>query len=458
MAERPSARIQVMGPYDRKKKADFFCRLDHHIRLDHNRIQATFPELLTDIDLDLLTMVAAAGYADRVVRRHRGRGWGRDLEIHVPVWDLTFWARPALRNALTRTLGLLTGDAWTVRFTKLQRRRELQTALRADRTPFSDLACVIPFSGGLDSVAGLRLWQRENPRRSALQIGTETNHFVGDIIRRTSTGQESRKRVSVRLQMAPGDHPEPTNRTRTFVFFATAALAAKLAGVRRVVVMENGQGALGPSLVPTGDEWPYRSTHPAFTSSLHRFLQLLWGPRTPTFDHPHLWQTKAEVLRLAADGDGSPFWGDTHSCSRNLRRTKQVGAPSCGVCGGCLLRRCALAAAGVRARQGAETFVWHNLRAASLSASGSVAVTEHDENIAMTNVLNMRFMAELASSGSDPALLRVAAEVADAEGIGQDTAVGRLRRLVNQHRSEWIAFVDRLGSQSWVTQLGRPTR
>ncbi len=294
MAEQPKARIQVVGPYDKARNGLQHCRLDRDLRLDHNRIQASFPDLLTDIDLDLLTLAGAVSYTDRTVRRRRGVCWARNLEVHVPVSDTAFWQQPLLCNALIRCLALATGDEWRIIFTQLRKRRQLQPSLRAELRPFADLSCAIPFSGGLDSTVGLKLWQAANPESSALRIGTETNRDVGEVIRRTSAGWQPTRRVSVLLSMRVGSHPEPTHRTRTFLFFTTAALAAKLAGVGRVVVMENGQGALGPSLVPLGDEWPYRATHPLFTSSLRDLLRAVWGGSAPSFEHPHLWHPRCQ--------------------------------------------------------------------------------------------------------------------------------------------------------------------
>jgi len=455
--ERPKAHIQVIGPRDRERRATHHCRLDQQIRLDHDRIQRSFPTLLTHRDLDLLTVVGSVGFADRAVPRRRSSGWGRDLQVSIPVSDPDFWARGVLQNALTECLSLLTGDTWQIDFTRLKIVRPLQPSLHCDPKPFADVSCVIPYSGGLDSLAGLQLWQAANPNKAALRIGTDTNRDVGEVIRRTTEGWRGTEPVSVQLVLATGEHPEATYRTRTFVFFSTAMLAAKLASVSRVLVMENGQGALGPSLVPMGDEWPYRSTHPLFTESLHRLLVHVWNGEAPVFEHPHLWKTKGELLREAARAGDTDAWRKSRSCSRNPRRNKGKGAaPSCGLCGGCILRRSSLVAAGLGALESDEDFVWKDLSRPTLEESGCVKIAKSDRTIATTNILDMRALCGTATEPPATSVLRVADEVAGATRIGYEEAMRRVKRLVEQHRLDWNAFLDHLGPLSWVTELGRP--
>ena len=462
MAERPHACIQVLGPGDRQKRGmHHYCRIDKEIELDHNLLQRSFPEHLTDIDLDLLTLVSAVAYADRVVNRRPSAGWGRDLELQVPVYRLECWNRPAITRTLLRCLTLLTGDHWQIEFIQLRRRRELQPGLKANPEPFAGISCVVPYSGGLDSFAGLQLWLAKHPKEAALRIGTETNRGVGEVIRKTSERLEPTHRVPVRINMHPGSHAEPTYRTRTFLFFSTAALAAKLAGIPQVLVMENGQGALGPSLVPLGGESPYRSTHPLFTRALYELLNLVWDGTAPKFQHPHLWHTKAQLLRAAASQRGVESWPDTHSCSRNLYRHKKpkdsskMLPRSCGLCGGCLLRRSAMVAAGFAGYERREAFTWSRLEAESLEMSGDVEVSPHDRDIAVTNILNMKFLAQLSSQLSDSAILRVASEVARAQDLDPRATRTRLRRFIRQHAQDWDLYLDHLGPNSWVSQLGR---
>ncbi len=458
MVERPQAHIHVLEVGDPRLPAALYpCQLDRNIQLDHNRIQKSFPTLLTEIDLDLLTVVGAVGFTDRVVQRRRSTGWSRDLHLSIPVSDPEFWTRREIQSALTECLAIVSGDMWEIKFTRLKTRRPLQASLRCDPEPFAEVSCVIPYSGGLDSLAGLQLWQTANPNEATLRIGTETNRGVGEVIRRSTAGWQKTNSVSVHLKFAAlGDHPEATYRTRTFVFFSTAALAARLAGVSRVVIMENGQGTLGPSLVPMGDEWPYRSTHPLFTASLHRLLRLVWEGDAPVFEHPHMWATKTEVLRAAAKAPESvDAWRETRSCSRGPKRHKGAAAPSsCGLCGGCILRRSSLVAAGFGEIEHNEEFVWKNLSQSTLEGSGKFPVSDNDRSIAITNILGMRHLAEISTQPPTLSVLRVAGEAADACGIDHADAVGRIARLVGQHRIDWNIFLDHLGPKSWVTELG----
>jgi 7-cyano-7-deazaguanine synthase in queuosine biosynthesis len=455
------SRVQVLAAGQKKRRGAEHCRLDREVRLDHNRIQESFPKPLSEIELDLLTLIGAVGFADRRFRRRLSQGWARGLNVWVPVSDVAFWEQPSLSTALHDCLKLVTGDQWNIKFTYLPNRRQLQTTLAADPTPFADVACVVPFSGGLDSMAGLQLWQAANPDRAALRIGTETDRGTGHIIRRTAEGVEFSKRVSVQLWMKVGNHAELSYRSRTFVYFTTAALAAKLAGVPRVLVMENGQGALGPSLIPVGSELPHRTTHPAFTTALYNFLRYVWGDQAPAFEHPNLWQTKAEMLIGAAAG--AKDWSRSRSCARNPRRSKGRHLPaSCGLCGGCLLRRSALVAAGFANIESQEKFVWQDLQTRSFEASSqsqqSFKVSNRDRGIAFTSILNMKFLAELAGQEPGPSVLRVAAEVARAQMLDSRESLRRVQHLIEKHAADWLKYLDYLGKDSWVTQLGQPHR
>lgn len=457
-----ASRVQVLAPGQRKRRGGDSCRLGRDIRLDHNRIQRSFPEPLSEIELDLLTLVGAIAFTDRKFRRRLSRGWARRLNVSVPVSDVAFWNQPALGTSLHDCLAFVTGDHWHIEFTRLPNRHPLQTALRADPSPFADVACVVPFSGGLDSMAGLQLWQAANPNSAVLRIGTETDRGTGYIIRRTAEGVEQPiRRVSVQLRMKVGNHAESTYRSRTFVYFATAALAARLAGVPRVLVMENGQGALGPSLIPVGLEVPHRATHPVFTAALHDFLEHVWGGYAPSFEHPNLWKTKAEMLVGAAPG--SEEWAQSRSCARNPHRNKGSHLPdSCGLCGGCLLRRTALVAAGFTNLESQERFVWQNLRTRSFEESsqsnGPLQVSQRDRNIAFSSILNMKSLAELAGKEPGPSVLRVAAEVARAQRLDPRESLCRVQQLIEKHAADWFRYLGYLGNDSWVAHLGRPSR
>jgi hypothetical protein len=193
------------------------------------------------------------------------------------------------------------------------------------------------------------------------------------------------------------------------------------------------------------------------TESLYRLLVHVWGGDAPVFEHPHLWKTKGELLREAARSGGTDAWRKTRSCSRNPKRSKGKGsATSCGLCGGCILRRSSLVAAGLGSLESDEDFVWKDLSRPALEESGNVKISKSDRAIATTNILDMKSLCGTATEPPAPSVLRVADEVAGATRLGYDDAMQCVKRLVEQHRLDWNAFLDHLGPTSWVTDLGRP--
>src|SRR3989442_8725186 len=55
-------------------------------------------------------------------------------------------------------------------------------------------------------------------------------------------------------------HAESSFRSRPFIFYSLAAYGASLAGSKRVLIPENGQGSIGGSLVLLGNASDRKST------------------------------------------------------------------------------------------------------------------------------------------------------------------------------------------------------
>lgn len=434
------------------------CVLGRDLQIHYGRLERYCLRSLQQNEVDLLVLAAAVAYADRSVRRQRGSGWARDLHVTVPVHLPECWTAVA-HSRLVEALQFLTGDRWQFAFVARRHRdeRALQLFLPIETPPPT---VVLPYSGGLDSYAELvRLLVADSAARPFLVTARQGSAHDW-LVRQTvaATGAPTRcYQVGVPVSLAAGNHAEPTYRTRTFKFFVLAAVACRVAGAERIVVSENGQGALGPSVVPFGGEHPYRSTHPGFTRRMQAFLAALWGT-APMFEHPHLWSTKATVLRSLEGELGRGSWNDTRSCGRNVRREKGVGGlpDQCGVCGGCLLRRLSARSARFEEPDERASYVWHDLGSRRLDQAvgvrSAIRTTQNDEVIATYAVLSHKHLATAAELDDD-ALGLAAYEAAEGAGIAEGLALTQLRGLLHEHRAEWRAFVGALPEQSWVAQL-----
>ena len=98
-----------------------------------------------------------------------------------------------------------------------------------------------------------------------------------------------------RPEMCTRRSVESSGRSRGFKFALLSGVAAYLSGTKQVIVPESGQGALGPSLIPVGQEYEDYRNHPLFTHRMTVFLSALLDHKV-RYTHPRLWHTKAETL------------------------------------------------------------------------------------------------------------------------------------------------------------------
>lgn len=427
------------------------CVLGEHVWLDPSGLETFYFRALEAVEQDLILLTGAVAFADRKVTRGRGARWARNLLLRMPVLELARWRDPAVESALRGALEHVTGDRWQFEF--VPRRGRAAQGLLPLRRPLEGRLSVVPYSGGLDSFAALRLtgagallapvaFTADNSTRLRRLTAATTDPLLGPY---------QRVRLPVRLKI--GEHGERTCRARTFVFLIGAALTARLAGAEEVQVPENGQGSVGLSVLPESGELPYQGTHPAYTQRLHEFLRALWG-EAPAFRHPHLWDTKADVLRRLRERDLLAGWEATRSCSRAMDREKRRGVRAqCGVCCNCLLRRVALHAVGL---SGVEPYVWSRLESAGLAGAlgadyADCSTAARDHRIALGAVRDHQTLAEGATARADrPTFQQTVYETARALGMPSADVAAQLDHLLRRHRDDWASFLATLPPESWV--------
>lgn len=414
-----------------------FCRTDLTPRLD-----------------DLMVIAGGVRFADGVVRRPRP-GWRRRIELVVPVRERDFWRSAPVRDVLADALRLATGDDWTLTFVPRRGRTEVH---RQDGFAYPcEPTAVIPYSDGLDSFAAHLLARAREPHRALVLVRVGRGRGPASERRPGALGHARHRMVRVpftvtHAKTGPSRRREHGGRHRPFCFGVVAGIAAHLLGANRVIVPESGQGSLGPELVPHLSEAADLRAHPLLTRRLEDLLYSVCG-KAIRFEHPHLWETKGEVLTaLRGAGYGPEAWTDTRSCWRQARSVKPGGRLlHCGACSACIFRRQSLAAAGVA--DGFEDYIWYDLRAASLdgAAPGSPPSTGRDRKYTKAAVLGMRDLARAGGEG-DRSVPRAAHTLAGLQGLERAEAERRLRRLLAAHRAEWDAFVDALGPASFVAR------
>ncbi len=411
------------------------CVIGEDLSVDFQALQDYCATFLSNIEHDLAVVCGAVVFADRVVPRRRGSGWPRHLEVTLPVNQPDKWSDPLVYKPLIEALEFVSGDFWKFNFVAGRTRVATgQSSMSFENGPY----VVVPFSDGMDSFLQWKLLRAEQPDCKVLRVQT-SNRSMNEVRNRSidNSGAQEDQRLRMPVTASVGMHPEPSYRTRTFLFFCMAGLAAAKAMTTRVVIGENGIGALGPSMIAYGNEAPHRTTHPAYTRRLAAFLNPLLGT-TITFEHPQVLRTKGEVLARAA-ALCVTGWHCTNSCVRGAR--DGLGSLACGACSGCLLRRSAILAAGFEP----TGYFWDRLQGRSLDAArNSVAgrdSTDNDLDIVRHGAHAMSELAELASlDARAPVYQRAAWDLVGPSRESMD-ACNAIHRLIQAHKTEWSALL-----------------
>jgi 7-cyano-7-deazaguanine synthase in queuosine biosynthesis len=300
----------------------------------------------TSLEQDLLVVASAIFACDLAFKRGERENITRSIETTIPVVNLQAFER--VREELEYLLYVLSHDSWTFRF-----ERAKGTPEEARDWPQVDGKTLL-FSGGLDSLAGaIDLIEELGAERVQL-----ASHVTANLVTKSSQDQLAEyltkkykkplERIVVRtggrkfksLTFPSDNEREETQRTRSFMFLAIAALAARRTGHSKLVMIaENGQMAIHlPLSAARIGAFSTHTAHPEFVAQVGKvFTELLQYPIT--VENPYLYRTKAEVVeKLVSAHKGAVAL--SVSCWRGSRLGKTYN--HCGQCIPCLIRRIAL--------------------------------------------------------------------------------------------------------------------
>jgi 7-cyano-7-deazaguanine synthase in queuosine biosynthesis len=216
----------------------------------------------------------------------------------------------------------------------------------------ADPSCVCLFSGGLDSFIGAidLLKQGQVPVLVSHYWGGLVSEYQTDCVKRLQKQfpgvvlNHIRARVGFPSDTVADSEVEPTQRGRSFMFFALAVLAASAIGGHRVAyVPENGLISLNVPLDPMRlGALSTRTTHPYYMARVNQLLGEL-GISVALLN-PYRLQTKGDMVASCAD---RAFLRNTAkstmSCADPRKGRFEHRSPEhCGYCMPCLIRRAAL--------------------------------------------------------------------------------------------------------------------
>lgn len=428
-----TSKITIVSSQSGYASKTFIANLGETIRTNPQPIARYCIRSLAPVSEDVATIVEGLALADRLCTRRRSEGWTRRISVEIPIFEFEALSRTAAVRLLSDAVGYLTGDAWEITFVKRSGLPESQQYL-----PLTTASpkYVVPYSNGLDSFAQAKILQCEHGSDAVLTLRAGKLQHGGDTDRP--------------LLIVPrrfyANHPrERTYRTRPLVYFSLAALGAATVSASSIVIGENGQGSLGPSLARFSDEWPFRSTHPGFIKRLQNFLNLAMGTNVE-FQQPQLWRTKGEILRELALTGQQQGWEETLSCS--MRPLQRDLRKACGLCGSCLLRRTALHNADYPIEKDVMFRIEENALQIIRRDGSLAAVDANAREIFLRSAMSMATFADVSSTLDAPQKFdRLAQEISDepVENVSQ-----RIASLSDRHGAEWRALLAALPTDAWL--------
>src|SRR6266545_1921550 len=213
---------------------------------------ATGAGKLRQVLLDLAAYVTAADQAvdrangGRVDGPELGAGWRRSFRFRVPVREPDLWNSAPVQAALVQTLSFLSDDHYVFEFSGLTHDPPIDSFIDFDETPFDgEIAEVVSFSGGLDSLAGVVTEAVVNRHQVLLVNHRSTGKFAPQhdaLVRalRHEAGEKAPVHFSVVANRARSVGDEYTQRTRSFLFAALGVMFARMVGLNRFRFYENG--------------------------------------------------------------------------------------------------------------------------------------------------------------------------------------------------------------------------
>jgi 7-cyano-7-deazaguanine synthase in queuosine biosynthesis len=450
----PSERVDVVERDESARDGRLTCEIGKHIVLDTDLLASYFLTKWEPIIFDALLVAAGVEFCDKVKRRPK-LGWGRTFELRVPVSDPERWKSPEVHKALTDAVQFLTGDVWDLTFVK--RRKVLETPQETLQLSLNGDLAILPFSEGLDSraVAGL-MAEKWGDRLIRVRLGTKTHD------RPKTPGGRPQPFTTIPYEVKSVGHsfPESSARSRGFKFAMLSGIAAYLSKARTIFVPESGQGALAPALIPVGQAYGDYRNHPLFTGRMAVLLEALFEHKVQ-FEFPRLWFTKGETLAAYLNANSNAEWSKTRSCWQDNRHASVDGKRrQCGICAACMLRRLSVYSAGLTEKR--ETYIWENLKAHTFedgAAAGLKKIDRAQRQYAIAGTLHLDHLANLKESPIHASTIRLnASQLAKALGLPEHLARNKLDRLLDNHASEWKAYMSSLGSKSFVNHwTGRTT-
>jgi 7-cyano-7-deazaguanine synthase in queuosine biosynthesis len=302
--------------------------------LNYSNLAAGLPRQLSHRELDWIDTIGNLFALDLACGRGQGDvDWARSIVAHVPVRDPTYWRGVAPR--IQAIFSDFTADRLELNFEADQ---TPASPPRQRRSPFPDHDCVSLLSGGVDSFVGTASLLEDGlrPLMVSHTAAGSISHAQSEAEQSLRTRRSNLERVGLTAKKygPTFPQPEPSQRCRSFLFLAAAALIAAVGESQSVFINENGIMAIHVPM--TVARIGSLSTHTAAPVVLERIESLasdvLEAP--VTIRNCLISLTKPEVVGRGVVLGLEDDLQRTVSCW-SIGRTGE----HCGVCAPCLMRR-----------------------------------------------------------------------------------------------------------------------
>lgn len=335
------AKVRVGG---KNTDCDIFLSPGNNLYTGVTKFIDEFGEV-NSLEEDVLNLASGIFATDLAVKREEREHYVRTIKLTIEVINVHAFER--VKEDIQRALYVISKDNWSLFF--VQKKGTPTTALDWE----DQEGAALLFSGGIDSMAGAAELLRQNKQLVLVSHNSHANHVIDNCQNAIHSVLEGHFTKSIRhlhIKVYGRNHPgfpfpkdenrENTQRTRSFLFLAIAALCARRCKFNRVVYMaENGQFAIHLPLT-AARVGPF-STHtadPKFVLLMERIFKILLSNQTFEITNPFLYLTKAEVFGVMP----APLMKAAEASASCWMISRTPGNKHCGYCIPCISRRIAI--------------------------------------------------------------------------------------------------------------------
>jgi hypothetical protein len=317
------------------------------VGVDDSQLRYLEQKCLPSVLADLIDLALAIYVADKLSLPKKTRSI--KVGIVLPV------RHPEILNALGGTLEEIlewySQDNWVFQFIpRIAKGRAVEYPVSHFQFVEREFYEVALWSGGLDSLAGLCKRMELVPNSHYVLIGTGSNSIMhktqSEVFKRVIYAGKSAKHLSLVQVPLKAEYEERlsknrSHRARGVVFLLIGVVGALLKDSNKLLVYENGVGAINLPLPASIGRDHSKAIHPISLIRVSNFISQVIDKKF-SIENPFLFETKAQ---MCSSLKGNPFLAfETISCDQ-LHRESPI---QCGYCSSCLMRRQSLAAAGIK--------------------------------------------------------------------------------------------------------------